>query len=69
MVGRCWLTISKPVLKAPMVSTLEATIPLSNSAYSFNLRRYTVGLEDHLRCPGQRADGGVAVGAGERLPR
>jgi len=26
MVGRCRLTVSKPVLKAPMVSALEATI-------------------------------------------
>jgi len=25
-VGRCRLTVSKPVLKAPMVSALEATI-------------------------------------------
>ena len=25
-VGRCRLTVSKPVLKAPMVSVLEATI-------------------------------------------
>ena len=26
MVGRCRLTVSEPVLKAPMVSALEATI-------------------------------------------
>jgi len=26
MVGRCRLTLSKPVLKAPMVSALEAII-------------------------------------------
>jgi hypothetical protein len=26
MVGRCRLTVSKPVLKAPMASTLESTI-------------------------------------------
>ena len=26
MVGRCRLTVSKPVLKAPVVSTLESTI-------------------------------------------
>ena len=26
MVGRCCLTLSKPVLKAPVVSALEATI-------------------------------------------
>jgi hypothetical protein len=26
MARRCMLTVSKPVLKAPMVSTLEATI-------------------------------------------
>jgi hypothetical protein len=26
MVGRCRLTVSKPVLKAPAVSALEATI-------------------------------------------
>jgi len=25
-VGRCWLTVSKPVLQAPMVSALAATI-------------------------------------------
>jgi len=24
--GRCWLTVSKPVLKAPMVSALETTM-------------------------------------------
>jgi len=26
LVGRCELTVSRPVLKAPMVSALEATI-------------------------------------------
>jgi len=25
MVRRCWLTLSKPVLRAPLVSVLEAT--------------------------------------------
>ena len=43
-VGRCRMTVSKPVLKAPMVSALEAiqrnSEALSNFAFKFNLRRY-----------------------------
>jgi len=42
-VGRCRLTVSKPVLKAPIVSALEAVCVemLSNFAFNFKLRRYT----------------------------
>jgi len=42
-VGRCRLTVSKPELKARLLSALEATKydePLSNFAFNFNLRRY-----------------------------
>jgi hypothetical protein len=42
-VGRCRLTLSKPVLKAPMVQRLKLEYgdPLSNVAFNFNLRRYS----------------------------
>jgi hypothetical protein len=45
MVGRCRLTVSNPVLKAPMVSVLQLPCDeaLSNFAFTFNLRRYTMG--------------------------
>ena len=48
-VGRCRLTLSKPVLKAPLVSVLEATKDeqVSNFAFNFNLRA-TLG------CSGRR---------------
>jgi hypothetical protein len=41
-VGRCRLTVSNPVLKARLVSPLELECdePLSNVAFTFNLRRY-----------------------------
>jgi len=45
-VGRRSLTVTKPVLKAPMVSALEASEydePLSKFAFNLNLRRYTSG--------------------------
>jgi hypothetical protein len=42
-VGRCRLIVSKPVLKARLVSTLETKYdePRSKFAFNFNLRRYT----------------------------
>ena len=45
-VGRCRLTVSKPVLKAPDVSAFEAIIdePLSTVAFKFNLCRYSKGM-------------------------
>jgi len=45
VVGRCRFTVSKPVLKAPMVQRLKLQYdePLSHFAFTFNLRRYTVG--------------------------
>ena len=45
-VGRCKLTVSKPVLKAPVVQRLklEYAEPLSNFAFNFNLRRYSKGV-------------------------
>ena len=47
-VGRCRLTLAKPMLKAPLVSVrkLHYDEPLSNSAFNFNLRRHTAGLEE-----------------------
>jgi hypothetical protein len=41
--GRCRLTVSKPVLKAPTVSArkLQHDEPVSNFAFNFNLRCYT----------------------------
>jgi protein transport protein SEC13 len=45
MAGRCTLTLSKPVLKAPSVSALKRhpDESLSNFAFSFDLRRYMMG--------------------------
>ena len=45
-IGRCRLTVSKPVLKAPMVSASlrfkqQYDEMLSNFAINFNLRRYS----------------------------
>ena len=42
LVGRCRLTLSNPVLKAPVAIRLklEYDDPLSNYALKFNLRRY-----------------------------
>jgi len=42
-VGRCRLTVSKPELKARLVSALDTKSgePLSNVAFNFNLRRYS----------------------------
>jgi hypothetical protein len=45
-VGRCRLTVSKPVLKAPpgvcnQRLNLEYGDPLSNVAFKFNVRHYT----------------------------
>ena len=49
MVGRCGITVSKPVLKAPMVSTLE--YGMSDTAYmfafSFKLRPYIMSYTRH----------------------
>ena len=44
VVGRCRLTLSNPRLKAAGTNRLELTYdgPLSNFAFSFNLRRYTM---------------------------
>jgi len=44
-VGRCRLTVSKPVLKAPWyhLLKLEYDEPLSNFALKFNLRRFSKG--------------------------
>ena len=44
--GRCRLTLSNPVLKAPMVQRLKLKYdePPSNFAFKFNLRRYTTVL-------------------------
>ena len=39
-VGRCRLTVSKPVLKAPMVSALKLQYDETLSNFAFNLRRY-----------------------------
>jgi len=46
MVGRCGLTQSKPVLKAPETERLRLQYdePLSNFAFEFNVRRYTTGI-------------------------
>ena len=46
VVGRCRFTVSKPVLKAPLVSALETKKNdklLSNFAFNRNLRHYNVG--------------------------
>ena len=48
-VGRCRLTDSKPVLKAPMVSALETIAcykVVSIVAFKFNLRRYNEVMRD-----------------------
>ena len=42
VVGRCSLTLSKSVLKAPMISALQTRKLLSFLAFNFTLRRYTV---------------------------
>jgi hypothetical protein len=46
VAGRCRLTVSKPVLKAKRLRfqrlKLECDELLSNLAFNFNLRRYTV---------------------------
>jgi len=45
LVGRCRLTVSKLVLKAPMVSALEAKIWMKRFQtllFNFNLRRYNL---------------------------
>jgi len=46
MAGRCRLTLLPSVLKAPMVSALEATIcrTVLNVAFDFNLRRYALDI-------------------------
>ena len=47
--------MSKPVLKAPMVSALETIISkrVSNLAFKFNLRRYSeVGLVEETAARG-----------------
>jgi hypothetical protein len=47
----CSLTVSKPALKAPMFSEIEAYIdePLSRFAFEFNLRGYNKDIFE--RCP------------------
>ena len=50
MAGRCRLLLSNPVLKAHVVSALEATYNmmelLSNFGFRFKLRRYTMAAAD-----------------------
>ena len=52
-VGRCRLTVSKPMLKAPGLQRLNLKcdeLP-SNLAFNFNLRRYSKGWENQpTRC-------------------
>ena len=46
-VGRCRLTLSRPVLRAPTASVILTVCDelLSNVAFKFNLRRYTEELK------------------------
>ena len=68
LVGRCRLTASIPVLKAPVVSSLNYKV-LSIFAYKFNLRRHAMGYR--LRKSGRggavrgRGRGGGGGGGGE----
>ena len=52
LVGRCSLTVSTAVLKAPMVSAVELKLQrderLSNFAFQLNLRRYTLPVRTGL---------------------
>jgi hypothetical protein len=52
LVGRCRLTVSKPVLKAPIVQRLKLQYdePLSNFAFNFNLCRYVLVERKVGRC-------------------
>jgi hypothetical protein len=62
-VGRCRLTLSKPVLKPPGTQRLKLNchMLLSTFAFIFNLRRYTTGPSWRGPSPGQ-----VAYGKGRR---
>jgi len=48
-VGRCRLTLSNPVLKAPTASAIETTYDelLPNVTFTFNLRCYDKGFPMH----------------------
>jgi len=49
-VGRCRLTVSKPVLKAPMVSAQRLKL-ISTFAFDFNLRRYNQRIKTYNNAP------------------
>ena len=65
-VGRCWLTPSKPTLKAPGTTRLKLKYvePLSDFAFSFNSRHYTKGKKKKKRNGG---GGGGGNGNGGSL--
>jgi len=50
VVGRCRLTVSRPVMKAPMFSALETRTSkvLSTFAFNFKLRCYTLAVSQPL---------------------
>jgi len=62
--GRCRLTLSNPVLKAPTASAIETIYDelLSNVAFMFNLRRYNEMQLDNI-CD---EDGGIKLK--EKMP-
>jgi hypothetical protein len=67
VVGRSRLSVSEPVLKAPMVSALEAEYDetLSNFAFKFNLGRYNVVVDNNgkdMASVGPVADFAMAAG-------
>jgi hypothetical protein len=58
-VGRCRLTVSKSMLKAPVASALESHKLLSTLAFNFNLRRF---IQGGVPAP-RRGEDACAVGA------